>query len=189
MSKQLQMRKALRFIPILLIFVAFGASTAHADNILYSVTITTFCGPDVCYPMELETPYAVFPTGWGESTPLIFDIAGGEYIMSAPGGASPDNVYSWTLWSVYHDRGSALELANVFHNILSFSRESYYIPPPPNADLVDNAVEGGAVIFTPVPEISSAVPEPSSLYLALLGMGLLGLMSVRKRISLIDNSR
>jgi hypothetical protein len=101
MSKELQMRKALRFIPILVIFVAFGASTAHADN----------------------------------------------------------------------------------------TEESYYIPPPPNADLVDNAVEAGAVIFAPVPEISSAVPEPGSLYLTMLGMALLGLMSVRKRISLIDNSR
>ena len=37
MSKELQMRKVLWSIPILVIF----APTAKADNILYSVTITT----------------------------------------------------------------------------------------------------------------------------------------------------
>jgi hypothetical protein len=189
MSKELQMRKVLWFIPILVIFVAFGASTAKADNILYSVTLTTSCAIDACPQMEShpDTQFAMFPDGWGDvSTRIEFDIAGNEYAMSVWGGAGPGKTYGWTYWGT-QDGGTILEVTNLFNGFYSYSNG--------HAPTTDSISEGGIIftpVYTPVPEISSAVPEPGSLPLALCGLGglgLLGLMSVRKRFSLIDNSR
>ena len=142
------MRKSL-WIMLAVMVVAVGAPNAHADS--FSVTFTgtpTPTASDVTFP----------------SPTLDIMWQGFTFLLTLPSSSLPTDSYSWgSCRSCGPTGGAVINIFDANTNINTFSTEAAV----PTTFLLD----AGPLTFTPV-----AAPEPSSVALMLLGVGLVFVM-------------
>jgi hypothetical protein len=151
------MRKSLWSIPVLLLFIAVAAPNAHA-NTLYAATFTCQapCG-------SLPTaPNVLFPAP--ATIDVTYDLT--PFSITLALGDKPTDTYDWM---AYESSGVPVDFEIVDTTTGDMESMGVMSKSPVQSD-------EGTLTFT--------TPEPSSVGLMLIGIGLLGLMLMRKRIPL-----
>lgn len=170
------MKKLLCVVSGLLLFAMIGAPNAHADSYTPTFNCTVQFSSDFgCYyvPNGYTAPAVSFP-----SPTVQLTVNNELYDLTLPVGDAPTGVYTWHFGegngalvfpygiTLYGDLG----IDDLTTGMESFASDflGYGFAPP---------LEGeGALTFSPV---SSAAPEPASVFLMLLGAGLI--LFMRKR--------
>jgi len=157
------MRKALWFIPVLFLFVAIVAPCARADSVTFTCVPTYV----LCTDAAPTAPDVTFPSPMLDIT---WDSPSSNISMPAlPSGWLDTNSYSWiesNMYFIIYD----LSLPGI-PEVGSSSQFITSDTPVPD--------QGGTLVFTPA---TASTPEPGTVTLMLLGIGLVLVM--RKRIGL-----
>jgi hypothetical protein len=149
------MRKSL-WIMLAVLLVAVGAPNAHADS--FSVTFTSFGPPPTA--MDVTFPSPTLDITW----------QGTAFTFAFPSSFLPGDQYFWTSTAAFTGAGITVFMT-IDDNTQSAEINSNIVLVPPGF-----AIDAGSLTFTP----TTAAPEPSSVGLMLLGLGLVFVM--RKRI-------
>jgi hypothetical protein len=167
------MRNTLWIIPVLLLSAAIGAPNVRADTLIATFTCNPGC---VSFP---SAPNVTFPA------PTVINVIWDAHLFTLPlpSAALPTDTYSWNGLVEPDVNGNAFwvfGITDVTHSAGSVGEgESPVVPIPCNSPGISCTInDSGTLAF------SSAVvtPEPSSLALMLVGVGLVLVM--RKRIAL-----
>ncbi len=154
------MRKVLGIGLFLLLFATLGVSGVRADE--YTATLTC---DGTCAYIPVITGDVSFPT----PTEIVVD-AGATFVLELSPPEGPDDSYGWEevddsgLWD--------FAIGDTSGGVLTFSEAKSSGPGGTPGEVFG----GGTLVFTPV-----AAPEPSSLALLLMGLGILVPMAMRKR--------
>jgi len=155
------MRKGLGIVPVLFLLAVIGAPSAHADSYTPNFTCTGTC------TFTPTAPNVSFP--W----PTTINVTYGSYsfLLTLSGDMHPGDTYDWRAFPgiVYGDESF------IILDLTCSGTCANYVSDPLTGPSTDDS---GALTFAAV-----ATPEPSSLALMLIGIGLLGFVTVlRKRI-------
>ena len=147
------MRRTL-WIILAVLFAAVGAPNAQADSYDATFTCTT--------PCQFSPSASVIPSGLGSS---IVDVYYFGYFFPIWIQLAPGDTYTW-----FAESTTAFEPPDRIVSFDIYDRNKgtdWYIIYLAPLDLPDNT-ERGTLVFTPI-----ATPEPRSLVLVLVGIGLL----------------
>jgi hypothetical protein len=177
-------KKLLCVVPALLLFAMIGAPNAHAD----SYTPTFSCTPPVssdfgCYFISngYTAPNVSFPSPTVQVT-VDSDI----YNVTLSAGDSPTDSYSY-LFAEEEGPGTPPNLINSYGSLLIDDLTTGTTNSATNFlgnFTVGDDVGDGTLTFSP---LSSATPEPASIVLILLGVGLIFFLT-RKRFVMREPS-
>jgi hypothetical protein len=168
------MKKLLCVVPVLLLFAMIGAPDARADS--YIPTFSCEQVPNHACFGPPTAPSASFP-GPTDMTVAFkyFPTSVSPFTINLSASDGPTDTYLWSYGSnqypiqgLYVGGFSITDLTTGLEDRVSFSSTS----PLPYIDDVSQ----GPLIFTPA---TTATPEPASIMLMLLGVGLIVFM--RKR--------
>ncbi len=168
------MRKSL-WVSLIVLFVAIGAPNAYANS--ETPTFTCTGAPLPC----LSSPTAPAVTFPGPTLDLTWDTLSVGEITFLYSIDSPSDTYTWVLAAYANPPFMGGYNISIFINDTTTLTQSYltaaYSPTCPGCPNYPNFLEEeGNLSFAP----TAAAPEPSSVALMLLGVGLVFVM--RKRI-------
>jgi hypothetical protein len=165
------MKKVLCIIPAVFLFVLIAAPNAHADSYSATFTCTSFYLCDVAptasnasfpAPTDIAVSLGSYPI------PIAFDL-------TLPAADAPTDVYRWSYGSNHYPiqgvYSGTFEITDLTTNLV----DPVYLYEPNPLPYTDNIAQG-YLLFSPV---SAAAPEPSTVFLMLLGAGMLS--ATRKR--------
>ena len=177
----LQMKKSLCLVPVVMLFAVIGTPNARADS--YTANFTTcsenvlpipcagfVAAPDVTFSDPTNIAITFVPGG----------LASAVFNFTLPAADSPTDTYRWSVISCCTDFTATpysdyFNLADLTTNMSSTTvvSSSFNGSPLFTLDYIR-----GTLTFSPA---STATPEPSTVVLMLLGVGLILLM--RKRFA------
>ena len=157
-----KMRKSLFIIPALFMVAALVAPCARADSVTFTCVATEFV------PCTVAAPTAPNVTFSSSGTTLDITWDSQKFDITLPSGWLATDSFTWF----------------ASNNLFIISNTSLGVSPPVEASINTNSPdvndESGALTFTP--GTVSTTPEPGTITLMLLGIGLVWLV-MRKRIA------
>lgn len=159
------MRKTLWLIPVLLLFVAIGAPNAHADLFHPTFTCTGTCSvaPPTAPNVSFPSPTSITET-W-----FVIGVFTAPISLTLPATDSPADIYQWqnTNDILATPPFITLKITDLNNGVVTSVTETFNVS-------FARFTDSGNLTFTPV-------PEPGTVSLMLLGIGLVAAM--RKRIA------